>query len=122
MNLKALVGGAVAFAAAAYVVNTYFYLPVSAANPAPGTALLPLWASLLLTGLACVACLHWANQKIQHPIQAALILAVAQILLVDFYYVLEGTRSLTAAGASAVTLLADWTAAGFVYGTLSRSA
>ena len=38
MSIKALLGCAVAFAAAGYVANTYLYLPVSADNPATGIA------------------------------------------------------------------------------------
>lgn len=121
MNLKAFLGAAVAFFVMAYLTNTYLYLPTSASNPAPGTALLPMWGSLLVTALLDTAFLDWANKKIKNAMSTAIILAVAQILLVDVYYVLNGTRSVVAAGASAVTLLVIWVTGGYVYGKLSAS-
>lgn len=121
MNLKAIVGTAVTFFIAAYVMNVYVYLPVAAANAAPGAALLPLWASLLVTAVIDVVFLDWVNKKINNAMTSALTICISQILLVDVYYVLDGRRSAVAAGASAVTLLVIWVAGGFMYGKLSAS-
>ena len=51
-----------------------------------------------------------------------MIVAISQILLVDVYYVLNGTRGVAAAGISAVLLIVGWFAAGTVYGKLSDGA
>ena len=48
-----------------------------------------------------------------------MIIAVSQILLVDVYYVLNGTRGIAAGGASAVLLLVSWALIGTIYGKLS---
>jgi hypothetical protein len=121
MNIKALLGTAVVVLLMSYVTNMYLYLPLSNANPAPGVALLPLWGSLAAMSVVWVLLLDWVNKRVKHAVQSALIIAVSQIALVDVYYVLNGTRSVTAAAASAATLLIIWVTGGVVYGKLNSS-
>ena len=52
-------------------------------------------------------------------VQSAMIVAISQILLVDVYYVLNGTRGIATAGASAALLLVGWGVIGMVDGKLS---
>ena len=47
-----------------------------------------------------------------------MIVALSQILLVDILYVMNGTRGIAAAGASAAFLIVGWTVVGIVYGKL----
>ncbi len=49
----------------------------------------------------------------------AMTIAGAQILMVDFYYVINGTRDMASAAVSAVILLVGWYAAATVYQKLS---
>lgn len=49
----------------------------------------------------------------------AIVIAVSQILLVDFSYVMDGRRELAPALVSVGTILFTWTAAAFVYDKLS---
>ena len=49
----------------------------------------------------------------------SLVVAGAQILMVDFYYVINGTRDMASAAISAVILLVGWYAAATVYQKLS---
>ena len=121
MNLKALLGTAVAVLVVSYLANTYLYLPLAEGNPAPGTALLPLWGSLAAMSVVEVLLLDWVNGRVKDAMRSALIIALSQIALVDVYYVLNGTRSVMAAVASAATLLIIWVAGGFVYGKLQAS-
>ena len=122
MNVKAVLGTAGATLLVSYLCNVYFYLPIAEGNPAPGTALLPLWGSVAVFQLVGAVLLDWVNGRVKDAMRSALIIALAQIILVDVYYVLAGTRSLMAAAASAVILLVVWVAGGFVYGKLQASA
>lgn len=119
MNVKALLGTVVVVFAVSLAANNYIYLPQSTANPAPGAPMLPFMAALALIAVIEVFLLEWVNQKVNNAMRSALIIALSQIALVDIYYVLNGTRSVVAALASAVTLLIIWLAGGFVYGKLS---
>ena len=98
---------------------TYFFGPILA-NDAPTGAMVPGWLSLLITSVLLILFYDWVAQAVGRPVQAAVIVAVSQILLVDVYYVLNGARGVAAAAASAVLLLVGWVLIGLVYGALSR--
>jgi hypothetical protein len=119
MNVKAMLGTVVVVVAVSLAANNYIYLPQSSANPAPGTPMVPFLVALTVIAVVEVLLLDWVNQKINNAMRSALIIALSQIALVDIYYVLNGTRSIPAALASAVTLLLIWMAGGFVYGKLA---
>ena len=116
-RMKPILGALVTTLALGYAGVTFLFGPVMA-NDAPAGPMMPGWAALLLYSVVGVLFYDWVNQQVNAPVKAALILAIAQILLVDFYYVLNGTRGLAAAAASVVVLVVAWGAAGFVYGAL----
>ena len=89
------------------------------ANDMPMGPVVPGWVALLIAAVLYVLLLDWAARVVGHPQRAALLIAVSQILLVDVYYVLTGTRGVVAAVASAVQILAGWTIIGSVYDRLS---
>lgn len=122
MNAKTLLGTAVTMAVVSYLGTIYLFLPLSEGNPAPGTALLPLWVVHVAMSVLNVFLLHWVNGRVKDAMRSGLIIALSQIALVDVYYVLNGTRSVMAAVASAAVLLIFWTAGGYVYGKLQASA
>ncbi len=107
---------------AAYIINfagvTYFFGPI-AANDTSAGAMVPGWLSLAIVSVLLVLFYDWVNQAVGSPVQSAMIVAISQVLLVDVYYVLNGTRGLATAGASAVLLLVSWGVIGMVYGKLS---
>ncbi len=105
-----------------YVINFfgvgYFFGPIIA-NDAPAGPLAPGWLSLLIATVLFILLFDRVAQAIGHPFQAAMVIAVSQILLVDVYYVLNGTRGIAAAGASATVLLVGWSLIALAYGKLA---
>ena len=117
-RMKPIVGAL----AAAYIINfagvTYFFGPI-AANDTSAGAMVPTWLSLAIVSVLLILFYDRVNQAVGNPVQSAMIVAISQILLVDVYYVLNGTRGIATAGASAVLLLVGWGVIGMVYGKLS---
>jgi hypothetical protein len=116
-RMKPILGALVA----AYVINfagvTYFFGPIMA-NDAPAGAMVSGWLSLAIVSVLLILFYDWVNQAVGSPVQSAMIVAVSQILLVDVFYFLNGTRGIAAAAASAVLLLVGWGVTGVVYGKL----
>ncbi len=96
----------------------YFFGPINA-NGAPAGAMMPVWASLAVLTVLLVFFFDWVNVAVQNPVRSGLIVSLSQALLVDVFYVLNGTRGMAAAGASAVLLIVGWVVVGMVYGMLS---
>ncbi len=117
-RLKPLLGALIAAYIIFYLGVTYFFGPIMA-NDAPAGAMMPGWLSLAIVSVLLVLFFDWVNVSVGNPVRSGLIVAIAQILLVDVYYVLNGTRGIAAAGASVVLLLVGWVAVGMVYGQLS---
>ena len=96
----------------------WFFGPILA-NDMPMGAVVPGWVALLVAYVLYILLFDWAARVVGHPLRAALLIAVSQILLVDVYYVLTGARGVVAAVASAVQILAGWGLVGTVYDRLS---
>ena len=96
----------------------WFFGPILA-NDMPMGAVVPGWVALFVAYVLYILFFDWAARVVGHPLRAALIIAVSQVLLVDVYYVLTGARGVVAAVASAVLILAGWTLVGTVYDRLS---
>ena len=116
-RIKPLLGALVAGYIVFFVAATYLYQPVAA--PPAMDPLVPNWLSLAIGLVLLVLFFDWMNQAVGNPMKSGIIIAVSQILLVDCLYVLNGTRGIAAAGASASLLLVGWGVAGMVYGKLS---
>jgi len=116
-RMKPILGALVA----GYVINfaliTYFFGPILA-NDAPAGAMVPAWLSMAIVSVLSILFYDWVNQAVGAPVRSAMIVAVSQILILDVYFVLNGTRGIAAAGAGAVLLLASWGVIGVVYGKL----
>jgi len=63
----------------------------------------------------------WAVQKTGKTMLTAMVIALSQILLVDFNYVLIGRRELHPALVSVGVILVSWAAVAFVYDKLSEA-
>ena len=117
-RLKPLLGALITAYIIFFLGVTYFFGPIMA-NDAPAGAMVPAWLSLAIVSVLLVLFFDWVNVAVGNPVRSGLIVAIGQILLVDVYYVLNGTRGIAAAGASAVLLIVGWVAVGVVYGKLS---
>lgn len=120
-RMKPILGALVTSYIIFYLGVTYFFGPIMA-NDAPAGPMMPDWASLAVESVLLVLFFDWVNVSVGNPVRSGLIVALSQILLVDVYYVLNGTRGIAAAGASAALLIVGWTVIGIVYGKLSGGA
>ncbi len=120
-RMKPILGALVAAYLVFYLGNTYFFGPILA-DDMPADAMMPTWASLGVTSVLLILLYDWVNVSVGSPLRSAMMIAVSQIVILDVYYVLNGTRGLAAAGASAALLIVGWIAVGVVYGKLSGGA
>ena len=120
-RMKPILGALVAAYIIFYLGITYFFGPILA-NDMPDEAMIPGWVSLAVASVFLILLYDWVNGSVGSPVRSGLILTLSQILLVDVYYAMNGSRGLAAAGASAVLLIVGWTAVGIVYGKLSGGA
>jgi hypothetical protein len=88
------------------------------ANDQPGAGL-PSWLALAIASILFVVLLDWVNGAVGNAVKSALVIAISQIVLVDIYYPLNGTRGWAAAAASIGVLLVGWFIVGTVYGKLT---
>ena len=120
-RLKPIIGAWATGCLVGYVAVTNLFNP---AMPAP--AFEPVVANLMLSTalyqIIAVLFFDWAVQKSGHAMQTAWVIAISQILLVDFNYVLIGRRELHPALVSVGTILVIWSATAFVYDKLSDAA
>ena len=120
-RMKPILGALVTAYIIFYLSVTYFFGPILA-NDAPAGPMMPAWASLAVTSVFLILLYDWVNVSVGSPVRSGLIVALSQILLVDVFYVMNGTRGIAAAGASAAILIVGWTVVGIVYGKLSGGA
>ena len=120
-RIKPIIGAWATGFAIAYVAVPNFFNP---AMPAP--AFEPVVPNLMLSTalyqVIAILFFDWAVQKSGQAMHTAWVIALSQILLVDFSYVMVGRRELTPALVSVGTLLVIWSATAFVYDKLSDAA
>ena len=119
-RIKSILSGTVAGGVLAYFGTQYFF------NPAmPEPAFTPMVESRIISTIlywtVAVLVFDWAVQKTGQTMHTALVMALSQILLVDYSYVMIGRRELTPAIISAVTLVVIWVVVARVYDTFADS-
>ena len=112
-RIKPILGGYAAFLVIAYISVNYFF------DPQAGTEILPAPWSLVAGGLGFIIFFDTIVQKTGNAMLTAMTIAISQILMVDFYYVLNGTRDAQSAFVSMITLLLAWGITATVYDKLS---
>ena len=120
-RMKPILGALVTAYIVFYLTTTYFFGPILE-NDAPAGPMMPAWASLAVASVFFILLYDWVNVSVGSPVRSALIIALSQIVLVDVYYAINGSRGIAAAGASAAVLIVGWTVIGTVYGKLSEGA
>ena len=119
VRIKPIMGAALTGAVIAYLGTQFIFNP---AMPAPAfEPLLPIFASLAVFWIVMSLFFDWAVQKTGKTMLTAMVIALSQILLVDFNYVLLGRRELQPALYSVGILLVLWAAVAVVYDKLSET-
>ena len=118
-RIKPIIGAALTGAVIAYLGTQFIFDP---AMPAPAfEPMLPIVASLAVFWIVMSLFFDWAVQKTGKTMLTAMVIALSQILLVDFNYVLLGRRELQPALYSVGILLVLWAAVAVVYDKLSET-
>ena len=112
-RMKPILGSYVAFLVISYIGVTYFF------NPQAGTEILPAPWSLVVGGIAFILLFDHMTQKTGNAMVTAMTIAFSQVLMVDVYYVLNGTRDMQSALVSAAVILIGWYAAATVFQKMS---
>ncbi len=119
-RIKSIIGGALTGGVLTYFAVQYLFNP---AMPEPAfEAVLgnPIAASVVYW-IVSILFFDWAVQKTGNTMLTAMVIALSQLLLVDFNYVLIGRRELAPALVSVGVILASWAAVAFVYDKLSEA-
>ena len=120
-RIKPIIGAIVTGSVIGYVLVQNVFnpaMPDPAFDPIVGNVI----ASTVLYWIVAVVFFDWAVQKTGQTMNTAIVIAVSQILLVDFSYVIVGRRELTPALYSVGIILFMWVATAFVYDKLSDAA
>ena len=119
-RIKSIIGGALTGGVLTYFAVEHLFNP---AMPEPAfEAVLgnPIVSSIVFW-IVSILFFDWAVQKTGKTMLTAMVIALSQILLVDFNYVLLGRRELQPALYSVGILLVLWAAVAVVYDKLSET-
>ena len=119
-RIKSIIGGGLTGSILAYLGTTYFFnpaMPEPAFEPVVGNTIL----SILVSWTVSILFFDWIVQNTGKTMFSGMVIAISQILLVDFNYVLIGRRELMPALVSVAVLLVSWAAVAFVYDKLSEA-
>ncbi|HIF55922.1 MAG TPA: hypothetical protein EYQ39_01565 [Gemmatimonadetes bacterium] len=120
-RIKPIIGAVVTGSVIGYVLVQNVFNPAMP-DPTFEPMVSNVIASTALYWIVAVLFFDWAVQKTGQTMNTAIVIAVSQILLVDFSYVIVGRRELTPALYSVGIILFMWVATAFVYDKLSDTA
>ena len=119
-RIKPILGGAVAGGLISYFAVQLLFNPAMP-DPAFEPILENLIASTAVYWGVGILFFDWAVQKMGKTMSTAMVIALSQILLVDFFYVIVGRRELQPALISVGIILGIWASVAFVYDKLSET-
>ena len=118
-RIKPIIGAVLTGGIVTYFAGEYLFIP---AMPEPAfEPLLGTIAQRVVYWVAVICFFDWAVQKTGKTMLTAMVIAISQILLVDFNYVLAGRRDIEPALYSVGILFVVWAAVAFVYDKLSET-
>jgi hypothetical protein len=117
-RIKSILGAAFVGGLIAYFGYNSLLVPALETSPS-GEALLGRPWDLVVYVVLLILIFDWAVQKIGNTYLTAMVFAVPQILAVDVFYVLNGTRAAYPAVLSAGILLAVFLGIAFAYDALA---
>ena len=119
-RIKPILGAAVTGGLVSYFAVEFLFNPAMP-DPAFEPIVENLIASTVLYWIVGSVFFDWAVQKMGKTMSTAMVIALSQILLVDFNYVIVGRRELEPALISVGIILVIWAAVAFVYDKLSET-
>jgi len=119
-RIKSIIGGGLTGGVLTYVAVQGLFNPAMP-EPAFEAILTNAIAGTIVFWIVAILFFDWAVQKTGKTMLTAMVIALSQILLVDFNYVLIGRRELEPALYSGITLILSWAAVAFVYDKLSEA-
>ncbi len=119
-RIKPILGAAVTGGLVSYFAVQFLF------NPAmPDPAFEPILGNLIASNavywVVAIVFFDWAVQKMGKTMSTAMVIALSQILLVDFNYVIVGRRELEPALISVGIILVIWASVAIVYDKLSET-
>ena len=119
-RIKPILGAAVTGGLVSYFAVEFLFNPAMP-DPAFEPIVENLIASTVLYWIVGSVFFDWAVQKMGKTMSTAMVIALSQILLVDFNYVIVGRRELEPALISVGIILVIWASVAFVYDKLSET-
>ena len=119
-RVKSLVGGALTGAVLGHFAVQGLFNP-SMPEPAFAPILSNAIAASAVFWIVSIMFFDWVVQNTGKTMFSAMVIALSQILLVDFNYVLIGRREMMPALISVGVLLVAWAAVAVVYDKLSKA-
>ena len=119
-RMKSILGAAAVGGIIAYIGTEYLFYPAMVANPPDQVdAIVSSPWDIVLYVLILVVFFDVFVQKVGNTMVMAMSFATAQILILDVFYVLNGTRAAYPAVLSAIVLLVSWYSIAKVYDALA---
>jgi hypothetical protein len=119
-RINSLIGGAVTGAVITHFAVQNLFNP-SMPEPAFAAVLSNTIAASVVFWIVSIVFFDWVVQNTGKTMFSAMVIALSQILLVDFNYVLIGRREMMPALISVGVLLVAWAAVAVVYDKLSKA-
>ena len=119
-RIKSIIGGGLTGGVLTYVAVQGLFNPAMP-EPAFEAILTNAIAGTIVFWIVAILFFDWAVQKTGKTMLTAMVIALSQILLVDFNYVLLGRRELQPALYSVGIILVLWVAIAVVYDKLSET-
>ena len=119
-RIKSIIGGALTGSVLTYFAVEYLFNPAMP-EPAFEAVLANPIAGSVVYWIVSILFFDWAVQNTGKTMLTAMVIALSQIILVDFNYVLIGRRELMPALVSVGVILVSWAGVAFVYDKLSEA-
>ena len=91
-----------------YLAGFFFFGHLFADEAPANPPLLPFFPAFAISNVLLVIFFAWVAREMEHTMNAALSVAIGQILLVNVFYVMTGSRTVIAGAASSLVLLVTW--------------
>ena len=119
-RIKPIIGAVLTGGVVTYFAGEYLFIPAMP-EPAFEAVLANPIAGSVVYWIVSILFFDWAVQNTGKTMLTAMVIALSQIILVDFNYVLIGRRELTPALVSVGVILVSWAGVAFVYDKLSEA-